>query len=74
MNTGMNTAMEIGERPLPHVVNSFTSVSLDPALVLFCAGRASRTGRSVFDAGAFAVNVLGGHQRHLARGSRRRHR
>jgi flavin reductase (DIM6/NTAB) family NADH-FMN oxidoreductase RutF len=38
MNTGMKTAMEIGERPLRHVVNSFTSVSLDPALVLFCAG------------------------------------
>lgn len=81
--------MEIGERPLRHVlgrfvtgvsvvtclaagepagmtVNSFTSVSLDPALVLFCAGRASRTGRSVLDAGAFAVNILGKHQRHLA--------
>ena len=55
-----------GSQPAGMTVNSFTSVSLDPALVLFCAGRSSRTGRCVLDAGAFAVNILGRHQRHVA--------
>jgi flavin reductase (DIM6/NTAB) family NADH-FMN oxidoreductase RutF len=55
-----------GSEPAGMTVNSFTSVSLDPALVLFCAGETSRTGRRVLDAGAFAVNILGRHQHHLA--------
>jgi 3-hydroxy-9,10-secoandrosta-1,3,5(10)-triene-9,17-dione monooxygenase reductase component len=46
--------------------NSFTSVSLDPPLVLFCVTKDSRTGRLVHDAGRFSVNVLGDHQRDLA--------
>jgi flavin reductase (DIM6/NTAB) family NADH-FMN oxidoreductase RutF len=47
-------------------VNSFTSVSLEPPLVLFCLHRASRLRPVVRSAGRFAVNFLSGHQAPLA--------
>ncbi|HLG51211.1 MAG TPA: flavin reductase family protein [Chloroflexota bacterium] len=46
-------------------VNSFTSVSLDPPLVLICIDRRARTYEFLPRAGAFAVNILGEHQRWL---------
>lgn len=52
--------------PVGMTVNSFTSVSLDPPLVLFCAQRTSRTGAAVLEVGTFAVTILGRHHRHLA--------
>ena len=39
-------------------VSSFTSVSLEPPLVLICAERATRTHRLIEASGAFAVSVL----------------
>jgi len=42
------------------VVNSLTSVSLEPPLILFCASRSSITWSRMRRAGRFAVNVLGG--------------
>lgn len=39
-------------------VNSFTSVSLDPLLVLICAERISRFRDAVLDSGTWAVSVL----------------
>ena len=39
-------------------VNSFTSVSLQPPLVLVCFNRNTRTEAAVHAAGAFAVNLL----------------
>jgi flavin reductase (DIM6/NTAB) family NADH-FMN oxidoreductase RutF len=39
-------------------VNAFTSVSLDPLLVLICAERISRFRDAVLDAGTWAVSVL----------------
>ncbi len=48
-------------------VNSFTSVSLDPPLVLVCLDRASRTLPCVEAAGRFAVNVLAEGQEELSR-------
>ena len=47
------------EGPTGMAVNSFTSVSLDPPLVSFCAARSSTTWPRIRAAGAFAVNVLG---------------
>lgn len=40
-------------------VNSLTSVSLDPVLVLFCAEKAARFHDAVLDAGQWAVSILG---------------
>ena len=39
-------------------INSFSSVSLDPPLVLFCVDRRSRTWPRIRSAGRFCVNVL----------------
>ena len=47
--------------------NSFTSVSLDPPLVLFCVARTSSTWPRIERARKFAVNILGEHQEELCR-------
>ncbi|HYY82396.1 MAG TPA: flavin reductase family protein [Actinomycetes bacterium] len=47
--------------------NSFTSVSLDPLLVLVCVERDAVMRKAIDEAGAFAVSVLAGDQEHLAR-------
>ena len=60
------TAMADGE-PVGIAANSFTSVSLDPPLVLFCAGKASSTWPLMQKSAAFAVNVLGEHQEDISR-------
>jgi 3-hydroxy-9,10-secoandrosta-1,3,5(10)-triene-9,17-dione monooxygenase reductase component len=38
--------------------NSFTSLSLEPPLVLFCVGKATRTGQMIHSASGFSVNIL----------------
>jgi 3-hydroxy-9,10-secoandrosta-1,3,5(10)-triene-9,17-dione monooxygenase reductase component len=53
--------------PVGMAVNSFVSVSLDPPLVLFCAGRTSTTWPHIRAAGHFCANVLTADQEHLAR-------
>jgi flavin reductase (DIM6/NTAB) family NADH-FMN oxidoreductase RutF len=40
-------------------VNAFTSVSLDPLLVLFCSEKIARFHRAVLASGSWAVSVLG---------------
>ncbi len=60
------TAMA-GDEPVGMAVNSFTSVSLDPPLVLFCAARSSGTWPRIRAAGRFAVNILGEHQEDVSR-------
>jgi 3-hydroxy-9,10-secoandrosta-1,3,5(10)-triene-9,17-dione monooxygenase reductase component len=47
-------------------VNSFTSVSLDPPLVLFCLHNDSRLRPVVENSGVYAVNFLAGRQKRLA--------
>lgn len=49
--------------PIGVTINSFTSVSLDPPLVLFCLDRRARTLPIFQSAGFFAVNVLAADQR-----------
>jgi flavin reductase (DIM6/NTAB) family NADH-FMN oxidoreductase RutF len=46
--------------------SSFTSVSLDPPLVLFCADKRARSGTMVGPAGFFAVNILAENQREFS--------
>ncbi|MBV9207088.1 MAG: flavin reductase family protein [Actinobacteria bacterium] len=48
-------------------VNSFTSVSMDPPLVAFCAARTSSTWPALRRSGAFAVSVLSREQEHACR-------
>lgn len=52
----------------PHglTVNSFTSVSLEPPLVLICIDRGSQTVAAFRDAPGFALNVLAETQRELS--------
>ena len=48
-------------------INSLTSTSLDPLLLLFCISNESRSGRSILKAGHFTVNILAAHQEEIAR-------
>jgi len=60
------TAMD-GDEPVGMAANSFTSVSLDPPLVLFCAAKSSSTWPRIQAAKQFTVNILSEHQEHLSR-------
>jgi flavin reductase (DIM6/NTAB) family NADH-FMN oxidoreductase RutF len=60
------TAMD-GAEPVGLAANSFTSVSLDPPLVLFCAAASSTTWPRIQRSRAFAVNILGEHQEEVCR-------
>jgi 3-hydroxy-9,10-secoandrosta-1,3,5(10)-triene-9,17-dione monooxygenase reductase component len=60
-------AQKDGELRYGMVANSFTSVSLDPPLVSFCAGKGSTTWPLIKATDAFAVNVLGAHHLELCR-------
>lgn len=53
--------------PTGMAANSFTSVSLDPPLVLFCPAKSSSTWPAIREAGAFCVNVMAGHHEQLIR-------
>ena len=55
--------------PLGMVVGSFTSVSLEPALVAFLPDRTSKTWPNIEDAGHFHVNLLA--ERQLSVSARR---
>ncbi|MEZ5374302.1 MAG: flavin reductase family protein [Microthrixaceae bacterium] len=52
--------------PVGFVIGSFFSVSLDPLLVGFAAGRDSSTWAAIKSTGSFCVNVLGTHQLELS--------
>lgn len=47
-------------------VNAFTSVSLDPPLVLICIDRTSHVHDILIESGVFAVNILAEEQQHLS--------
>jgi flavin reductase (DIM6/NTAB) family NADH-FMN oxidoreductase RutF len=53
----------------PHgmTINSLTSASLDPPLLLFCLNKYSKTAHYFTEAPCFAVNILSGDQESLAR-------
>ncbi|MBI1775466.1 MAG: flavin reductase family protein [Proteobacteria bacterium] len=60
------TTRDSGGRPVGLTVNSFTSVSLDPPLILFCVDRSARAYPSFAQAQACAINVLGEGQQELS--------
>jgi flavin reductase (DIM6/NTAB) family NADH-FMN oxidoreductase RutF len=60
------TAMD-GDEPVGMAANSFTSLSLDPPLVLFCVAETSTTWPRIQGTDGFAINILGEHQEELSR-------
>lgn len=46
--------------------NSFTSLSLDPPLVLFCVGKQTKMGQLIDAMTGFSVNILQHDQQHLS--------
>jgi flavin-dependent trigonelline monooxygenase, reductase component len=52
------TANDVEGRPIGFTANSFTSVSLDPALLLVCLAKRSSNFATLIDAKGFAVNIL----------------
>jgi flavin reductase (DIM6/NTAB) family NADH-FMN oxidoreductase RutF len=53
--------------PVGLAVGSFFSVSLDPPLVAFCAGRSSTSYPKIAEVGHFCVNVLADEQEDICR-------
>jgi flavin reductase (DIM6/NTAB) family NADH-FMN oxidoreductase RutF len=66
------TALDSGGGPVGTTVNTITSVSLNPPLVLVCLDLASSTLDALRSRGAFAINVLAADDQHLAAGFARR--
>lgn len=52
------TVTKDGE-PLGTTASAFTSLSLDPPMVLVCMNKTSETGQAIHETGKFAVNILG---------------
>ncbi|MGH7264983.1 MAG: flavin reductase family protein [Candidatus Rokuibacteriota bacterium] len=61
------TTRDADGRPAGLTASAFTSVSLDPPLVLVCVDHAATAYPDLQAHGWFAVNVLGKSQEHLAR-------
>lgn len=60
------TTLDAAGDPAGLTVNSFTSVSLDPPMVLFCLGKESTTFEAFSARNGFAVNVLAASQREVS--------
>ena len=60
------TGMNDGE-PVGLTCQSFSSVSLEPPLVLFCPGKTSSSWPRIRESGAFAINVLSAKQEDISR-------
>ena len=60
------TTMAKDKTPIGLTANSFTSVSLDPPLVLFCLDRRSYSYAHFEQASHFAVNVLAAEQQNVS--------
>lgn len=59
----ITTARDVAGAPVGFTANSFTSVSLDPPLLMVCLAETASSFPVFRDAGFFAVNVLGEEQR-----------
>ncbi|MEU1726916.1 flavin reductase family protein [Nonomuraea sp. NPDC005692] len=65
--TGVTVITTGGEVPHAMTANSFTSVSLDPPLLLVCVGKGAVMHQCITAATSFGVSVLAGHQEAEAR-------
>jgi 3-hydroxy-9,10-secoandrosta-1,3,5(10)-triene-9,17-dione monooxygenase reductase component len=60
------TSLDAGGEPVGTTASAFSSLSLDPPLLLVCLVRDSVTLSALRGHGAFAINVLSGRQRVLS--------
>lgn len=51
-------ALEVDGEVRAITANSFTSVSLDPPLVLFCLGKDTKAGHAIHQAHGFSISIL----------------
>jgi flavin reductase (DIM6/NTAB) family NADH-FMN oxidoreductase RutF len=66
--TGITVITTMGdEHPYGMTANAFSSVSLDPPLVLVCVIKGTEGAESIAKNGVFAVNVLGADQEPISR-------
>lgn len=65
--TGVMVVAAGREMPCGMTANAFTSVSLEPPLILVCVSRSAAVYKAVIDAGSFAVSMLSARQEHVAR-------
>jgi flavin reductase (DIM6/NTAB) family NADH-FMN oxidoreductase RutF len=65
--TGVTVVTVGGETPHGMTANSFTTVSVDPPLVLVCVGRTALMHEALGRAGHFGISVLASHQETVAR-------
>jgi flavin reductase (DIM6/NTAB) family NADH-FMN oxidoreductase RutF len=65
--TGVTVVTVGGKRPHGMTANSFTTVSLDPPLVLVCVDRSAVMHASLTSTGRFGVSVLASDQEHVAK-------
>ncbi|UAK35287.1 flavin reductase family protein [Nocardia asteroides] len=65
--TGVTVVTTGWPRPHGMTANAFTSVSLDPPLILVCVAHTARLHRAIHEAGAFAVSALSARQEAVAR-------
>lgn len=66
--TGVTVVTAAGaDGPEGMAIGSFSSVSLDPPLVMFCPGLESASWSRMRPVGSFCVNVLGDHQADVSR-------
>src|ERR1700733_16205070 len=65
--TGVTVVAAGRETPCGMTANAFTSVSLDPPLILVCVDRSAAVYKTVLAAGSFSVSMLSAGQEHVAR-------
>ncbi|QFZ20715.1 flavin reductase family protein [Saccharothrix syringae] len=65
--TGVTVLTVGGEHVHGMTANAFTSVSLDPPLVLCCVARSAVMHGAISETGRFAVSIMGADQRETAR-------
>ncbi|GAA2995051.1 flavin reductase family protein [Streptomyces lactacystinicus] len=65
--TGITVLTTGGEQVHGMTANAFSSVSLEPPMVLCCVARSATMHEAIMASRSFAVSVLGAEQEHLAR-------
>lgn len=61
------TSFDSARKPVGFTANSFTSVSLDPPLLLVCPGKKVSALPAILESRVFGVNVLAADQEHVSR-------